>query len=231
MAETNGVASKAPLSVTASVSSADGDELRVEAGKVSARGAERYLEFIVPSADLTVRASWKPRVEKGAGARTGEDALPLALVINGSKPIDVVARAGKLYLRDERGISTEPFEDKRLGELGACCWRSNSRTNRPISPRSLHRHKRNPKGRRRLVSSPGQVVWPMSRGLAPPSAGPPARSSVLPVVVPPVVVSVVSPVLSPERGAGMVVGGTLGVSWALVLARVTQFTTGCGLDS
>ena len=118
MAETNGVASKAPLSVTASVSSADGDELRVEAGKVSARGAERYLEFIVPSADLTVRASWKPRVEKGAGARTGEDALPLALVINGSKPIDVVARAGKLYLRDERGISTEPFEDKRLGELG-----------------------------------------------------------------------------------------------------------------
>jgi len=98
--------------VAGSIMSADGDELRVVAGKVNARSAERYLEFIVPSADLTVRASWKPRERAQAG-----DALPLALAINGSRPVDVVARAGNLYRRDERG-STVPFEDARLRELG-----------------------------------------------------------------------------------------------------------------
>jgi hypothetical protein len=118
MAETNGVASNAPVRVATSIVSADGDELRVVAGTVSARSAERYLEFTVPSADLTVRASWKPRVEKGAGARTGGDAMPLALAINGSRPVDLVARAGNLYRRDERGNATEPFEDARLRELG-----------------------------------------------------------------------------------------------------------------
>jgi|tagenome__1003787_1003787.scaffolds.fasta_scaffold20557544_1 hypothetical protein len=115
MAVTSGAPSKMSLSVSGSIVSGDGDELRVVAGKVSRRSAERYLEFVVPSADLTVRASWKPRDAKG---RARDDAMPLALAINGSKPVDVVARAGKLYRRDERGTSTKPFEDERLGELG-----------------------------------------------------------------------------------------------------------------
>jgi hypothetical protein len=115
MAATSGALSKTPVSVSGSIISADGDELRVVAGKVSARTAERYLEFIVPSADLTVRASWKPR---GAAARAADDAMPLALAINGSKPVDVIARAGNLYRRSEGGTSTEPFKDERLRELG-----------------------------------------------------------------------------------------------------------------
>ncbi len=114
MAATSGALSRT-VSVTGSIISADGDELRVVAGKVNPRRAERYLEFIVPSADLTVRASWKPRAAK---ARAADDAMPLALAINGSKPVDVVARAGNLYQQSERGTSKEPFKDERLRELG-----------------------------------------------------------------------------------------------------------------
>lgn len=113
MADTERTVSRTPVHVAGSIMSADGDELRVVAGKVNARSAERYLEFIVPSADLTVRASWKPRERAQAG-----DALPLALAINGSRPVDVIARAGNLYRQDARGNPAEPFEDARLRELG-----------------------------------------------------------------------------------------------------------------
>jgi len=107
--------SATPLSMVGSIVSSEGDELRFTGGKVQARRSERFVEFNVPSANLVVRGTWKP---KGPKSRKGDDALALALSINGSRPIDVVARDGALYARRGDRTDSEPYVDERLRELG-----------------------------------------------------------------------------------------------------------------